>query len=111
MRLFAERSGKVLFRTVQSLSGSGGDGVGLLRVTLFPSLATTCAVSRSRVAPFSDPLAQTPSRVVGVSGGGVGGFLVGGGGGPVAAARRLTDAGLNIVGVPKTIDNDLAATD
>jgi len=34
-----------------------------------------------------------------------------GGEGTLAAARRLTDAGLNIVGVPKTIDNDLAATD
>ena len=34
-----------------------------------------------------------------------------GGEGTLTAARRLTDAGLNIVGVPKTIDNDLAATD
>lgn len=34
-----------------------------------------------------------------------------GGEGTLTAARRLTDAGLHIVGVPKTIDNDLAATD
>ncbi|WP_026555797.1 6-phosphofructokinase [Arthrobacter sp. 35W] len=34
-----------------------------------------------------------------------------GGEGTLAAARRLTDAGLNIVGVPKTVDNDLDATD
>ena len=34
-----------------------------------------------------------------------------GGEGTLTAARRLTDAGLKIVGVPKTIDNDLAATD
>ncbi|MFP3617164.1 6-phosphofructokinase, partial [Paraburkholderia sp. SIMBA_050] len=34
-----------------------------------------------------------------------------GGEGTLTAARRLTDAGLRIVGVPKTIDNDLAATD
>ncbi|RLP74737.1 ATP-dependent 6-phosphofructokinase [Mycetocola tolaasinivorans] len=34
-----------------------------------------------------------------------------GGEGTLAAAKRLTDAGLNIVGVPKTIDNDLDATD
>lgn len=34
-----------------------------------------------------------------------------GGEGTLAAARRLADAGLPIVGVPKTIDNDLAATD
>ncbi|AJM77078.1 6-phosphofructokinase [Rathayibacter toxicus] len=34
-----------------------------------------------------------------------------GGEGTLAAAKRLTDAGLKIVGVPKTIDNDLGATD
>ncbi len=34
-----------------------------------------------------------------------------GGEGTLAAAKRLTDAGLRIVGVPKTIDNDLDATD
>ncbi|RFA21264.1 ATP-dependent 6-phosphofructokinase [Subtercola boreus] len=34
-----------------------------------------------------------------------------GGEGTLAAAKRLTDAGLQIVGVPKTIDNDLDATD
>jgi phosphofructokinase-like protein len=34
-----------------------------------------------------------------------------GGEGTLAAAKRLTDEGLRIVGVPKTIDNDLSATD
>jgi len=34
-----------------------------------------------------------------------------GGEGTLAAAQRLTDAGLKIVGVPKTVDNDLDATD
>ncbi|KHL01782.1 ATP-dependent 6-phosphofructokinase, partial [Sinomonas humi] len=34
-----------------------------------------------------------------------------GGEGTLAAAKRLTDAGIRIVGVPKTIDNDLDATD
>jgi len=34
-----------------------------------------------------------------------------GGEGTLAAAKRLTDAGIKIVGVPKTIDNDLDATD
>jgi ATP-dependent phosphofructokinase / diphosphate-dependent phosphofructokinase len=29
----------------------------------------------------------------------------------LGVAKRLTDEGLNVVGVPKTIDNDLAATD
>ncbi len=34
-----------------------------------------------------------------------------GGEGTLAAAKRLTDAGVSIVGVPKTVDNDLDATD
>ncbi|WP_111721517.1 6-phosphofructokinase [Homoserinimonas sp. OAct 916] len=34
-----------------------------------------------------------------------------GGEGTLTAAGRLTDAGLKIVGVPKTIDNDIEATD
>lgn len=34
-----------------------------------------------------------------------------GGEGTLAAAQRLTEAGLKIVGVPKTVDNDLDATD
>lgn len=34
-----------------------------------------------------------------------------GGEGTLAGAKRLSDAGLKIVGVPKTIDNDLDATD
>lgn len=34
-----------------------------------------------------------------------------GGEGTLSAARRLSDDGLKVVGVPKTIDNDLAATD
>lgn len=34
-----------------------------------------------------------------------------GGEGTLAAAKRLTDAGIPIVGVPKTVDNDLDATD
>jgi len=34
-----------------------------------------------------------------------------GGEGTLAAAKRLTDAGVKIIGVPKTVDNDLDATD
>lgn len=34
-----------------------------------------------------------------------------GGEGTLAAAKRLSDAGIRIVGVPKTVDNDLSATD
>ncbi|MGY0398493.1 MAG: 6-phosphofructokinase [Ostreibacterium sp.] len=38
-------------------------------------------------------------------------LLMIGGDGTMRIAKRLTDLGLNIVGVPKTIDNDLYATD
>ena len=34
-----------------------------------------------------------------------------GGEGTLAGAKRLADAGLPVIGVPKTIDNDLRATD
>jgi 6-phosphofructokinase 1 len=34
-----------------------------------------------------------------------------GGEGTLAAAKRLTDEGVHIVGVPKTVDNDISATD
>ncbi len=42
---------------------------------------------------------------------GIDAILAIGGEGTLAAAKRLTDAGLKIVGVPKTVDNDLDATD
>jgi ATP-dependent phosphofructokinase / diphosphate-dependent phosphofructokinase len=42
---------------------------------------------------------------------GVDGLIAIGGGGTLGAAARLSAEGLNVVGVPKTIDNDLAVTD
>jgi len=42
---------------------------------------------------------------------GVDSLIVVGGEGTLAAAAELADAGVQIVGVPKTIDNDLSATD
>lgn len=42
---------------------------------------------------------------------GVDAIIAIGGEGTLTAARRLSDEGVNIVGVPKTIDNDLAGTD
>ena len=46
-----------------------------------------------------------------MDGSGIDAIIAIGGEGTLAAAKRLTDAGLKIVGVPKTIDNDLDATD
>ena len=42
---------------------------------------------------------------------GIDGVVVVGGDGTLAAALRLSEEGLRVVGVPKTIDNDIAATD
>jgi 6-phosphofructokinase 1 len=42
---------------------------------------------------------------------GVDSIIAIGGEGTLAAAKRLTDAGIKIIGVPKTIDNDISATD
>src|SRR5246127_2528113 len=39
------------------------------------------------------------------------GLIAIGGGGTLRGARRLFGEGLNVIGVPKTIDNDLGATD
>ena len=43
--------------------------------------------------------------------GGVDGLIAIGGEDTLGAARALHEAGINVVGVPKTIDNDLGATD
>src|SRR5437016_7745024 len=41
---------------------------------------------------------------------GVDGLIIVGGDGSMATAQQLQDAGINCIGVPKTIDNDLEAT-
>ena len=42
---------------------------------------------------------------------GIGRLIVVGGDGTLATAKRLADEGLDLIGVPKTIDNDVAGTD
>jgi ATP-dependent phosphofructokinase / diphosphate-dependent phosphofructokinase len=42
---------------------------------------------------------------------GLDGFIVIGGDGTLSAATQLSDYGLGVIGVPKTIDNDLGSTD
>ncbi|TAL41010.1 MAG: ATP-dependent 6-phosphofructokinase [Salinibacterium sp.] len=64
----------------------------------------------SRTNPFDnghgvETVRETMQRL------GVDSIIAIGGEGTLAAANRLTDAGIKIVGVPKTIDNDIAATD
>ena len=65
----------------------------------------------SRTNPFA--LADGPDRIAAnLASAGVDGLIAIGGEDTLGAASRLhTEHGLNVVGVPKTIDNDLSATD
>lgn len=64
----------------------------------------------SRTNPFSEGGGVERVQEV-LEKNGVDALIAIGGEGTLAAAKRLTDAGVNIVGVPKTVDNDLSATD
>ena len=63
----------------------------------------------SRTNPFEAGGATRVAEVMAEKG--VEALIAIGGEGTLAAAKRLTDEGIKIVGVPKTIDNDLSATD
>ena len=65
----------------------------------------------SRTNPFEGPHGGPENVQATLDRIGVDALIAIGGEGTLAAAKRLTDAGLKIVGVPKTIDNDLDATD
>jgi ATP-dependent phosphofructokinase / diphosphate-dependent phosphofructokinase len=63
----------------------------------------------SRTNPFEGGGAARVAEVMDENG--IDSIIAIGGEGTLAAAKRLTDEGIKIVGVPKTIDNDLSATD
>ena len=64
----------------------------------------------SRTNPFDgDGGVERVNRVLADNG--IDAIIAIGGEGTLAAAKRLTDEGVQIVGVPKTVDNDLDATD
>jgi phosphofructokinase-like protein len=64
----------------------------------------------SRTNPFDgDGGVERVNRVL--TDNGIDAIIAIGGEGTLAAAKRLTDEGVKIVGVPKTVDNDLDATD
>jgi len=65
----------------------------------------------SRTNPFEGENAGPENIQKTMDAEGIDAIIAIGGEGTLTAARRLTDAGIKIVGVPKTIDNDLAATD
>ncbi len=64
----------------------------------------------SRVSPFSDELGIEKLRQH-VRDNNLDGFLTIGGNGTQTVAHMLNEAGIPTIGLPKTIDNDLAATD
>ncbi len=63
----------------------------------------------SRTNPYEHGGAERVAEVMEQNG--IDALLAIGGEGTLAAARRLSNAGVKIVGVPKTVDNDLDATD
>ncbi|MAT18580.1 MAG: 6-phosphofructokinase [Leifsonia sp.] len=63
----------------------------------------------SRTNPFEGGGAPRVAEVMEEQG--IDALIAIGGEGTLAAAKRLTDEGIQIVGVPKTVDNDLSATD
>ena len=64
----------------------------------------------SRTNPFKEE--GGPERIAAnLEAAEVDGLIAIGGEDTLGAARRLHDAGINVIGVPKTIDNDLSATD
>ncbi|NIZ91367.1 ATP-dependent 6-phosphofructokinase [Kineococcus rubinsiae] len=65
----------------------------------------------SRTNPFEGPRGGAANVAKVLHDHQVDGIIAIGGEGTLTAARRLADAGLPVLGVPKTIDNDLAATD
>ena len=65
----------------------------------------------SRTNPFEGPNGGPENIKATLDRLGIDAIIAIGGEGTLAAAQRLTDAGLQIVGVPKTVDNDLDATD
>jgi 6-phosphofructokinase len=61
---------------------------------------------RAKIDPDMLALAKTNLDELGIEG-----LIVLGGDGSLSAALQLAEYGVNIVGVPKTMDNDLASTD
>ena len=67
----------------------------------------------SRVAPFENPATEEGLDAVRekLAEYGLDGMLLIGGNGTQTVSSILRDAGVNVIGLPKTIDNDLAGTD
>ncbi|MER7672667.1 ATP-dependent 6-phosphofructokinase [Kitasatospora sp. NPDC096128] len=82
---------------------SHDDVTGLL--TLGGTILGSARVRRERIA-WAVENAKTLARDIGIDA-----LIAIGGEGTLTAAKLFSDAGLPVVGVPKTIDNDIGATD
>ena len=65
----------------------------------------------SRTNPYDGPRGGAENIAKTLYGHRIDGIIAIGGEGTLAAANRLSEDGINVIGVPKTIDNDLRATD
>ena len=65
----------------------------------------------SRTNPYEGPRGGAENIKKVMAEHGLDGVIAIGGEGTLAAANRLVNDGINVIGVPKTIDNDLQATD
>ena len=65
----------------------------------------------SRTNPYEGPRGGAENIAKTLYGHRIDGIIAIGGEGTLAAANRLANDGINVIGVPKTIDNDLRATD
>ena len=75
---------------------------------------TILGTSRDKVHKFptdDGPVDMVPTVVANYEKEGLDGLILLGGGGTAKNAKRLMDGGLNVLHLPKTIDNDIALTD
>lgn len=75
---------------------------------------TILGTSRDKVHRYvvdGEPRDMVPTVVENYEKDGLDALIVLGGGGTAKNAKRLVDAGLNVIHLPKTIDNDIAMTD
>jgi len=75
---------------------------------------TILGTSRDKVHRFptpDGPVDMVPQVVENYERAGLDALIILGGGGTAKNAKRLVDAGLNVIHLPKTIDNDIAETD
>jgi 6-phosphofructokinase 1 len=80
-------------------------------------LGTTNRADPTRYATGTDPAGHTrfedvtPACLACLDRRGIDTLIVAGGDGSLSVAKRLSDKGLNCIGIPKTIDNDVRGTD